>query len=77
MDVRNAAEAHVLAAETPGAKGRYVVADGSVDFLQLADTIRARGGVLLPRVYLPSWLVFTFGVRGCVLNLRGSEPRTR
>ncbi|MGD9536083.1 MAG: NAD-dependent epimerase/dehydratase family protein [Alphaproteobacteria bacterium] len=42
VDVRDVAEAHRLALETPSASGRYVaMSDAAVDFRQLAEAVRA------------------------------------
>lgn len=61
VDVRDVAEAHVLAMETPEAAGRrYIVAGDFVWFSELADLLRARfpgHARKVPKGTLPSWLV--------------------
>lgn len=63
MDVRDVAAAHVLAALTPSASGRYItVAKSPVDFMELANEIRAvYSNYKLPTRYAPTWLVRVFG----------------
>ena len=62
VDVRDVAEAHVLALETPSAHGRYICAGEVVTMRALAELLRAHGyGDRLPRLSLDSrlgsWLI--------------------
>ena len=61
VDVRDVAEAHVLAMETPDAAGqRYAIAGDFLWFSDLADILRTRFpdyAKKIPKGQLPSWLV--------------------
>jgi dihydroflavonol-4-reductase len=62
VDVRDVADAHVLALETPSAHGRYICAGEVVTMRALAELLRAHGyGDRLPRLSLDSrlgsWLI--------------------
>lgn len=66
VDVRDVAEAHVLAMTRPEAAGRrFLLADGPAEFLELANALR---GALpsfarrLPRFALPDWAVRLYGI---------------
>jgi len=64
VDVRNIAEAHVLAATRPEANGRYIVSNTSKSMLGIADSIRAAYGnkyAKLPKRKLPKFLMYLFG----------------
>ena len=50
-DVRDAAAAHVAAAITPGAKGRYLVAGPTHEWLEIANGIRRADPTSLPPRY--------------------------
>ncbi len=59
VDVRDVADAHVRAAFTPAAHGRYIVSGHSSSLLALADALRpAFGRYPLPGRVLPKWLVW-------------------
>ncbi|MGW2635819.1 NAD-dependent epimerase/dehydratase family protein [Streptomyces sp. NPDC001348] len=63
-DVRDVADAHVLAAENPAAKGRYIVAaETMTSFHEMSRVIRARRphDLRLPRTALPHWPVRVLG----------------
>lgn len=62
VDVRDVARAHVKAAFTPQASGRYIVAPHSRDFLDFARVIHARYPQLpLPSGYMPNWVFYIVG----------------
>lgn len=63
-DVRDVASAHVAAAETPGAHGRYIVArEETYSFLQMSRILRKHfpRNLRLPAHGLPHWAVRTLG----------------
>ncbi len=63
-DVRDVAEAHIAAAENPGAEGRYIVAaETMTSFHEMARIIRTRHPYdpRLPRTALPHWPVRILG----------------
>jgi nucleoside-diphosphate-sugar epimerase len=63
-DVRDVADAHIAAAENPGAKGRYIVAAPTMtSFHEMARIIRTRHprDPRLPRTVLPHWPVRLLG----------------
>ncbi len=59
VDVRDVAQAHILAAFNPEASGRYLLSKQSMSFLELANEIDAAfpGKYKLPNKVLPKWLV--------------------
>ena len=64
VDVRDAAFAHIQAANTQAANGRYILAEQRMtSFLEIAKIIRAvhRRPYLLPKHRIPDWLVKTIG----------------
>ena len=63
VDVRDVAEAHILAAETPTASGRYLCAAESVTMRRLIDILKplARPGDKLPTRAIDFWLGSTIG----------------
>ena len=64
VDVREVAVAHLAAARTPGAHGRYIVAEREMaHFLDLARLLREshRRPWLLPRGVIPGWLLRLLG----------------
>ncbi|ULQ47889.1 NAD-dependent epimerase/dehydratase family protein [Flagellatimonas centrodinii] len=63
VDVREVADAHVRAAFTPSASGRYILSGQDASLLDLADALRPRFGdrFPLPRRTLPKWLVWLSG----------------
>ncbi|WP_333778664.1 NAD-dependent epimerase/dehydratase family protein [Streptomyces sp. IBSBF 3136] len=63
-DVRDVADAHIAAAESPGAHGRYIVAaETMTSFHEMSRMIRARHphDPRLPRTALPHWPVRILG----------------
>lgn len=63
-DVRDVAAAHILAALTPKAEGRYIVVTDSIKFLDIARTIKAthpNEGLKLPSFVMPNWLLKLLG----------------
>ncbi|MCU6498019.1 NAD-dependent epimerase/dehydratase family protein [Rugamonas sp. A1-17] len=64
VDVRDAAYAHIQAAHTEAAHGRYILAEKQmISFLDIARIIRTvhRRSWLLPRNRIPGWLVRIVG----------------
>jgi dihydroflavonol-4-reductase len=63
VDVRDVARAHVLAAETPTASGRYLCAAESVTMRRLVETLKplAKPGEKLPTLAIDNWLGSTIG----------------
>lgn len=64
VDVRDVAQAHIAAAKTPGAHGRYILAERQmVSFLDLAKLVRPvhKRPYLLPRFQVPNWLIRPIG----------------
>lgn len=59
VDVRNVAQAHVAAMETPEAAGeRFIVGDAVLSFTEIGDVLRAAyPDRKLPKGELPSWFV--------------------
>lgn len=60
VDVRDVAQAHLLAAFTPSAEGRYILCAGTRTMLQMANSLRGRfnGAYSFPRRELPKSLVW-------------------
>lgn len=83
VDVRDVAQAHLLAAFTPSAEGRYILCAGTRTMLQMANSLRGRfnGAYPFPRRELPKSLVWLFGpmkgpvTRRFVLRNVGVPPR--
>jgi dihydroflavonol-4-reductase len=63
VDVRDLAEAHVRAAFTPGASGRYITSGHNSDVFELATALLDRYGddYPIPRRTMPKWLVWLVG----------------
>ena len=64
VDIRDAARAHLTAARSPSASGRYILADKEmISLIGMAQVLRKvhKRPWLLPRRQLPNWLVLTFG----------------
>ena len=64
VDVRDVALAHIRAAHTPAAKGRYILADARmVSFLEMAKMLGDvhRRPYLLPKRQIPGWLIKMVG----------------
>jgi len=59
-DVRDVSRGHILAAFTPEAKGRYIIANESGNLLTLGQIIEAahKGVYKVPRNLVPKWLVW-------------------
>ena len=60
VDVRDVAKAHVLAATTPTASGRHIIAAEAVSFLDIANALRKKYGQKFPlaKRYIPKPLVY-------------------
>ncbi|MGD8920750.1 MAG: diaminohydroxyphosphoribosylaminopyrimidine deaminase, partial [Gammaproteobacteria bacterium] len=63
VDVRDLAEAHLIAAFTPEASGRYITSGHNTDFHELAQALLERYGndYPIPRRVMPKWLVWLVG----------------
>jgi dihydroflavonol-4-reductase len=63
VDVRDLAEAHLRAAFTPEASGRYITSGHNTDFHELAQALLERYGndYPIPRRVMPKWLVWLVG----------------
>lgn len=63
VDVRDVAQAHILAAFTPEAAGRYLLVAGEIDMLGMARILRDRFGKSypFPRMVVPKLLVWSVG----------------
>jgi nucleoside-diphosphate-sugar epimerase len=62
VDVRDVAQAHLLAAAKADAEGRYIVCNETVTMLQMADLLRERyGRYPLPKRELPKFMVRLLG----------------
>ena len=63
VDVRDLADAHVRAAFTPEAKGRYIISGHNTDLPAMAGTLLEKFGddYRLPQRILPKWLVWLVG----------------
>ncbi len=63
VDVRDLAEAHLRAAFTPEAEGRYITSGHDSDFFELAAALVERYGddYPIPRRTMPKWLVWLVG----------------
>lgn len=63
VDVRDLAVAHVRAAFTPEAQGRYIIAGHNTDSLSMAETLIPKFGndYPIPRRAMPKWLVWLVG----------------
>lgn len=63
VDVRDVAHAHILAAYTPEASGRYLLVAGETSMLDMARGLRARFGnrYPFPRMVIPKFIVWTVG----------------
>jgi len=60
VDVRDLAEAHLKAAFTPEAKGRYIISGHNSDLFDLAAALLDKYGTKypIPRKAMPKWLVW-------------------
>lgn len=63
VDVRDVANAHVLAGFTPAAKGRYITSAHNTNFLEMALALQEKFGdkFPLPKKALPKWLLMIVG----------------
>lgn len=63
VDVRDVAEAHLRAAYTPGAKGRYIISGHETSYPGMARTLIDKYGdeYPIPRKTLPKWMVWLVG----------------
>ena len=63
VDVRDVANAHVLAGYTPTAKGRYITSAHNTNFLEMALALQPKFGskFQLPKKALPKWLLMIVG----------------
>lgn len=63
VDVREVAQAHLLAAFTPEARGRYILVSDSVSMLDIARLLRSQFGSQypFPKMKVPKPLVWVFG----------------
>jgi len=63
VDVRDVADAHIRAAFTPGAHGRYLISAVNTSFAEMAIILRERFGSKwpFPKRTLPKWVVWLFG----------------
>ncbi len=63
IDVRDLAEAHLRAAFTPAAKGRYIISAHNTDLLEMGLTLREKYGKRfpIPKKAMPKWLVWLVG----------------
>ncbi len=63
VDVRDIARAHILAAETPHLKGRFIITSVSLTMLEFANVIRSQfpNKFGLPKGELPKIMLYLFG----------------
>jgi nucleoside-diphosphate-sugar epimerase len=63
VDVREVAQAHLLAAFSGSAKGRYILSNTELSMLQIAKILRSKFGNTypFPRMEAPKFLVWAFG----------------
>lgn len=62
VDVRDVAHAHILAGDTPSARGRYLLCAQTLSLLQIGQCLRADFGQYpLPKFELPKLVVWLFG----------------
>lgn len=63
VDVREVAKAHLLAAFTPSAKGRYILNANELSMLAIAKILRTKYGSFypFPRMEAPTFIVWAFG----------------
>lgn len=60
VDVRDLAKAHIAAAFTPSANGRYIINGVNSDLLEIAKTLLPKYGTAypIPRRAMPKWLMW-------------------
>lgn len=63
VDVRDVAQAHILAGFTPEASGRHVTSAHNTNFYEMAQTLQPKYGkeYPLPKSVLPKWLLILIG----------------
>lgn len=63
VDVRDVAQAHLLAGFVPQAEGRHIVSEGSYSMLDAAEMLRPEFGetLPLPTKELPKWMLWLVG----------------
>ena len=63
VDVRDVAEAHLRAAFMRNIKGRYIILDRAVSFLEVAQILTNKFGkkVTFPKKEIPKWLLWLVG----------------
>jgi len=62
VDVRDVAQAHILAGDTPSANGRYILCAQTLSLLQIGQCLRGDYGQYpLPKFELPKFIVWLFG----------------
>jgi len=64
VDIREVGKAHIAAARSPSAEGRYILAEKNMTTLAEMSTMLRKVHkypFLLPKYTLPNWLVMTFG----------------
>lgn len=63
VDVRDVAQAHILAAFVPEAEGRHITSADSRTLLQLGQALRAKFGDAypFPKSTMPKWLIWLVG----------------
>lgn len=63
VDVREVAQAHLLAAFSPTAKGRYILSADELSMLNIAKILRTKYGSFypFPRMEAPTFIVWAFG----------------
>ncbi len=63
VDVRDVANAHVLAGYTPTAQGRYITSAHNTNFLEMALSLQSKFGDKFPiaKKALPKWLLMLVG----------------
>ncbi|AVX03340.1 dihydroflavonol-4-reductase [Maritalea myrionectae] len=63
VDVRDVAEAHLLAGFIENAEGRHIVSKETHDFLFIGEVLRKKFGdkYPFPKGYLPKWMVWLIG----------------
>lgn len=63
VDVRDVANAHILAGYTPAAQGRYITSAHNTNFLEMALALQPKFGAQFPiaKKALPKWLLMIIG----------------
>ncbi|MCG8672757.1 MAG: aldehyde reductase [Pseudomonadales bacterium] len=60
VDVRDVAEAHILAASNDKASGRHILASDSINYMDISKTLKKHfgGRFPFPRFAIPNWMVY-------------------